>query len=133
MQPFVRKTNCAMSNVKVADLRVFRGERGLGLGRVAYASWEVRLFTGCCYLMTEPNFFLLLLFCGFNWFCFSWLVSSFMECCYLMTDYYYYYYYYYYYGSANVWMPTVKNESFGCAANRNKPQHRLKFMVTITH
>ena len=57
MQPFVRKTNCTMSNVKVAELRVFRGERGLGLGRVAYASWEVRLFTGFCYLMTEPNFF----------------------------------------------------------------------------
>ena len=39
---------------------------------------------------------------------------------------------YYYYGSTNVWMPRVKNKSFGWAANRNHPQHRLKFVVTIT-
>ena len=44
-----------------------------------------------------------------------------------------YYYYYYYYGSTNVWVPRVKNKSFGWAANRNQPQHRLKFVVTITH
>ena len=41
-------------------------------------------------------------------------------------------FYYYYYGSTNVWMPRVKNKSFGWAANRNQPQHRLKFVVTIT-
>ena len=29
-------------------------------------------------------------------------------------------------------MPRVKNKSFGWAANLNQPQHRLKFMVTIT-
>ena len=27
--------------------------------------------------------------------------------------------------STNVWMPRVKNKSFGWAANRNQPQHRL--------
>ena len=37
-----------------------------------------------------------------------------------------------YYGSTNVWIPRVKNKSFGWAANRNQPQHRLKFVVTIT-
>ena len=37
-----------------------------------------------------------------------------------------------YYGSTNVWMPRVKNKSFGWAANRNQQQHRLKFAVTIT-
>ena len=41
--------------------------------------------------------------------------------------------YYYYDGSTNVWMPRVKNKSFGWAANRNQPQHRIKFLVTITH
>ena len=61
----------------------------------------------------------------------------------LKCECYYYYYYYYYYdddddddddddGSTNVWMPRVKNKSFGWVANRNQPQHRLKFMVTIT-
>ena len=52
----------------------------------------------------------------------------------LYKDYYYYYhyYYYYYYGSTNVWMPSVKNKSFDWAANRNQPQHPLKFVVTIT-
>ena len=34
--------------------------------------------------------------------------------------------------STNVWMPRVKIKSFGWAANRNQPQHRLKFVVTIT-
>ena len=38
----------------------------------------------------------------------------------------------YYYISTKIWMPRVKNKSFGWAANRNQPQHRLKFMVTIT-
>ena len=38
----------------------------------------------------------------------------------------YYHYHYYYYGSTNVWMPRVKNKSFGRAANRNQQQHRLK-------
>ena len=38
----------------------------------------------------------------------------------------YYHYHYYYYGSTNVWMPRVKNKSFGRAANRNQPQHRRK-------
>ena len=41
--------------------------------------------------------------------------------------------YYYYNGCTNVWMSRVKNKSFGWAANRNQPQHRLKFIVTITH
>ena len=52
----------------------------------------------------------------------------------LFKYYYHYhdYYYYYYYGSSKVWMPRVKNKSFGWAANRNQPQHRLKFVVTIT-
>ena len=36
------------------------------------------------------------------------------------------------YGSTNVWTPRVKLKSFGWAANRNQPQHRLKFVVTIT-
>ena len=40
--------------------------------------------------------------------------------------------YYHYYGSTNVWMPRVKIKSPGWAANRNQPQHRLKFVVTIT-
>ena len=39
---------------------------------------------------------------------------------------------YYFYGSTNIWVPRVKNKSFGWAANRNQPQHRLKFVVTIT-
>ena len=56
-------------------------------------------------------------------------------------DYYYHYHYYesplktaitYYYGSTNVRMLTVKIKSLGSAANRNQPQHRLKFVVTIT-
>ena len=38
----------------------------------------------------------------------------------------------YYYGNTNVWMPRVKSKSFGWAANRNQPQHRLKFLVPIT-
>ena len=37
-----------------------------------------------------------------------------------------------YYGSTNVWIPRVKNKSFGWVANCNQPQHRLKFVVTIT-
>ena len=37
----------------------------------------------------------------------------------------------YYYGRTNVWMPRVKTKSFGWAANRNQPQHRLKFVVKI--
>ena len=44
----------------------------------------------------------------------------------LVARHYYHYHYYYYYGSTNVWMPRVKNKSFGRAANRNQQQHRLK-------
>ena len=56
-------------------------------------------------------------------------------------DYYDHYQYYenplktaitYYYGSTNVRMLRVKIKSLGWAANRNQPQHRLKFVVTIT-
>ena len=39
---------------------------------------------------------------------------------------------YYYCDSTNVWMPRVKHKSFGWVANLNQPQHRLKFVVTIT-
>ena len=35
----------------------------------------------------------------------------------------------YHYGRTNVWMPRVKIKSFGWAANRNQPQHRLKFVI----
>ena len=41
------------------------------------------------------------------------------------------YCYYYYYGSTNVWMPRVKNKSFGWSANRKQPQHWLKFVIII--
>ena len=39
---------------------------------------------------------------------------------------------YYYYGSTNVWMRRVENNSVGWVANRNRAQHQLKAVVTIT-
>ena len=44
-------------------------------------------------------------------------------------QFYHYCYSNYYYGRTNVRMPRVKIKSFGWAANRNQPQHRLKFVI----
>ena len=39
---------------------------------------------------------------------------------------------FFYYGSTNVCMPRVNTKSLGWTENRNQPQYRLKFVVTIT-
>ena len=66
--------------------------------------------------------------------CFVCFRAALLSCLFYFYyyHYYYYYYYYYYYDSTNVWMPRVKNKSFGWAANRNQSRHQLKFLVTIT-